>query len=37
MENDWDSNWRFKAFMYLGELTTSYYADKILDWVENKK
>ena len=31
-----DSWWRMKAFMYLTELTTAYYADKILDWVEKK-
>ena len=37
MEDEWDNKWRFKAFMYLGELTTSYYADKILEWIENKK
>lgn len=42
MENNWDNDWgwldwRRKAYMYLTELTTSYYADKILDWVEGKK
>jgi hypothetical protein len=31
-----DSWWRMQAFMYLTELTTAYYADKILDWVEKK-
>jgi len=36
MNEGWDNNWRMKAFMYLTELTTAYYADKILDWVEKK-
>jgi hypothetical protein len=35
-DEGWGSSWRMKAFMYLTELTTAYYADKILDWVEKK-
>jgi hypothetical protein len=36
MDEGWDSNWRMKAYDYLTELTSSYYADKILDWIEKK-
>ena len=29
-------NWERKASDYLHELTTSYYADKIMDWIKGK-
>lgn len=29
-----DSNWERKAFMYLTDLTTSYYADQIIKWIK---
>jgi len=31
-----DRNCRYKLFMFLTDLTSSYYADKVIEWIKSK-